>query len=373
VPGEVPKKAPLQTHKICYIAGTQGNWGGASRVLFTNLRLLDRNRFTPIVLLSAHGPAETLLDEMGIQHEVWGPLTEPGKHLQYLRALLRTCIWLKRQQVEIVHMNRANDWRPAELLAMRICRIPVVTHFHTVNLDRAPATRWSTVIAAVSRFVAQHSDTQGVPTAVIYNTVDLDRFAKGANVKNEFGIADDQIVVSFVGQIRTIKGVEDFIDMAKKVVGGHVRFLIAGECRDKKAIDDAYTRDELQGLISTDPRIIYCGYVDRVEDIYHSSDILVVPSRWEEPFGLICIEAGAAGLPVIATRQGGLPEVIEDEVTGLLVDVGDVQAMVHQAQKLVDDTHFRMRLGKAARIRVKQEFTDKPVRTLENLYETLLV
>lgn len=362
----------MQTHKICYFAGTHGNWGGSSRVLFTNLRLLDQKRFTPIVLLSAHGPAETLLDETGIQHEVWGPLTEPVKPLRYIRALLRTCIWLKRQQVEIVHLNRANDWRPAELLAMRICRIPVVTHFHTVNLDRAPATRWSSAIAAVSRYVAQHSDTQGVPASVIYNTVELGRFSSGSNLRSRLDIGADQIVVSFVGQIREIKGIADFIGMTRQVLGENVRFLIAGQCRDKATIGDAYTEEELQHLISCDPRIRYCGYMEQVEDVYQTADIVVVPSRWEEPFGLVCIEAGAASLPVVATRAGGLPEVIVDGITGLLIDVGDVQAMAHQVQRLVDNAHLRTNLGKAARIRVEQEFTDKPARALENLYDSLL-
>ncbi len=341
-------------------------------MLFTNLRLLDRQRFDPIVLLSGHGPAEALLEELGIEYKIWGPLTEPGNHLNYLRALFRTLFWFKRQKIELVHLNRANAWRPAELLALRISGIPVVTHFHTVNLDRAPCTRWSSAIAAVSNYVAQHSDTQGVPTTVIYNTVDTNRFSNGQDMRSQFGIANDQIVVGFVGQIRKIKGVDDFIGMAKHIAGDHVRFLIAGECRDKKSIDDAFTREELQSRIVEDPRIIYCGYVDNVEDIYRSTDILVVPSRWEEPFGLICIEAGAAGLPVIATRQGGLPEVIEDGITGLIVAAGAVLTMAHQVQKLVEDPKLRAAMGEAARIRVEREFTDKPVRALEDLYVSLL-
>ena len=68
----------MQPRKICYFAGAAGNWGGASRVLFTNLRKLDRTRFSPIVLLSGHGPAEALLQALDIPCVVWGPLTEPA-------------------------------------------------------------------------------------------------------------------------------------------------------------------------------------------------------------------------------------------------------------------------------------------------------
>lgn len=334
--------------------------------------MLDLSRFTPIVLLTAHGPAEALLDEIGIQHEVWGPFTEPGHPFRYLLALLRALRWLKQQKVNLVHLNRANDWRPAELLAMRFLGIPVVTHFHTVNIDCAPATRWSTVIAAVSAHVAQHSATQNIPAHVIYNAVELARFSRGDDLRQQLDIDQDEVVVSFVGQIREIKGIADFVSMAKKVTGEKTRFLIAGQCRDKAAMGDAYSEDELHELISGDPRIKYCGYVDQVESIYKTSDVIVVPSRWEEPFGLVCIEAGAAGLPVVATRAGGLPEVIVDGVTGLLVDIGDIQAMSEQVQTLLDNAPLRARLGKAARIRVEEEFTDKPVRALENLYESLL-
>lgn len=358
--------------KIGYFAETNGNWGGASRVLFTNLRLLDRSRFEPVVLLSGPGPAQSLLAEMGIAHEVWGPLTEPNRILSYARALLRSCLWLKRHRIRLVHMNRANSWRPAELLAIRACGVPIITHFHTVNQDHAPATRWSSAIAAVSKYVAQHSDTQGVPTHIVHNAVDLPRFSGGYSLRDSLDIRSDHCVVSFIGQIREIKGVADFVRMAMHIPGDDIRFLIAGQCRDKAVMSDAYTEAELQRLIADDPRIRYCGYVERVEDIYRTTDILVVPSRWQEPFGLIAIEAGAAGIPVVATHSGGLPEVIVDGITGFLAEIGHTEAMSHQVQALVRDPALRSRMGQAARARVEQEFTYKPVRDLEQLYDSLL-
>lgn len=323
--------------------------------------------------MSGRGPAEALLQEAGIQNEVWGPMTEPGNPIRYGHAAIRTCLWMKRNRIALVHMNRANDWRPAELLALRTCRIPVVTHFHTVNTDHAPATRWSQAIAAVSNYVATHSDIQNVPTTIVYNTVDEERFGQGASLRGRLNISPDQAVVSFIGQIREIKGVADFIAMSRLVTGNHVRFLIAGQCRDKAAMGDAYTEQELRRLIGDDPRIQYCGYVEQVEDLYRTSDIVVVPSRWQEPFGLICIEAGAAGRPVVATRSGGMPEVVLDGMTGFLVDIGDTRSMAARVQHLLDDTAFRNTMGEAARQRVIQEFTQKPIRVLEDLYTSLLM
>ena len=124
-------------------------------------------------------------------------------------------------------------------------------------------------------------------------------------------------------------------------------------------------------MISCDSRIRYCGYQARIEDYYQSSDVVVVPSRWEEPFGLVIIEAGAAGKAVVATRVGGIPEVIADEETGFLVDMGDVRAMTGRVQQLVNSPALRSTMGSAARARIRREFTTRPIRNLETFYASL--
>lgn len=362
----------MHVHRICYFAGTSGDWGGSGRVLFTSLRLLDRSRVAPIVLLSGPGSAQSLLDEMQIPYKIWGPLTEPGRPIAYARAVFRSIYWLRRHRVQLVHMNRANDWRPAELLAARLCGIPVVYHFHTVNCDRSPAIRQASAIFAVSSHVAENCCAEGVPVHVVYNCVDAQRFITSVDTMDLHGISAGQVVVSFIGQIRRIKGIQDFVAMATRVQGAHLCFLIVGQCRDQRGLDDAYAEDELLDLIRCDSRIRYLGYQSKIEGIYQASDVIVVPSRWAEPFGLVLIEAAAAGKPVVATRVGGIPEVVVDGESGFLVETGDVPAMADRVQRLVDDSILRVRLGEAARVRACREFTTKPVRVLEECYDHLL-
>jgi glycosyltransferase involved in cell wall biosynthesis len=359
-------------HRVLFFAGSHGDWGGSSRVLFTSLSLLDRTRFEPVVALPRKGPAEQLLAAMGIECVIWGPVTELRSPLAYLKAIVRALLWFRRHRIAIIDMNRANDWRPAEHVAAKLLRIPVVTHFHTVNLDRTPATRISTAIAAVSRFVAEHSATLGVPVHVIHNSVDIRKFAHGRNVRNEIGIGDDETLVTFAGQIRRIKGIDLFIRATAGIKHPKVRFLIVGACRKGLGIEDAYTEEELRALIAHDERILYAGYRTDMPDIYYSSDVVVAPSQWDEPFGLILIEAGAAGRPVVATCVGGIPEVVVDRETGFLVERDDVAALVARIQALVDDAGLRQRMGAAARARVEQHFTVTPVRQLEQLYGSLL-
>lgn len=131
-------------------------------------------------------------------------MTELRSPLGYARGVARTVSWLMRNGIDTVHHNRANDWRPAEHLAARSCRIPLVTHFHTVNIDQAPATRMTTVIVAVAHFVARESAAQGVPVRVIHNSIDVARFSAGRDIRDELGIRGDATVLTFAGHIRRI-------------------------------------------------------------------------------------------------------------------------------------------------------------------------
>jgi glycosyltransferase involved in cell wall biosynthesis len=133
-----------------------------------------------------------------------------------------------------------------------------------------------------------------------------------------------------------------------------VHFLIVGECRQGGGIPDGYTEGELRELIAVDPRIHYAGYRNDMPDIYQSSDIVVAPSRWEEPFGLVLIEAGAARRPVVATRVGGISEVVIDAETGLLVEAGNIHQLTDAVQSLVDKPERNTRLGYTAYRRVEE-------------------
>ena len=93
----------------------------------------------------------------------------------------------------------------------------------------------------------------------------------------------------------------------------------------------------------------------------------MVPSRWQEPLGLINLEAGACYKPVVATRVGGIPEVIHDGVNGYLVEPGDGEALVRRTQQLINDPAERQRMGAAGRRQVEEKFTTQPVREFERL------
>jgi glycosyltransferase involved in cell wall biosynthesis len=97
-----------------------------------------------------------------------------------------------------------------------------------------------------------------------------------------------------------------------------------------------------------------------------------MPSRGGEPFGLISIEAGASRRPIVATRDGGLPEVICHGENGFLVDREDLAGLVRYTTLLIEEPERRQRMGQRAREIVEDRFTERPVRDLERVYERLL-
>ena len=352
--------------RVAFLTGSAADWGGGSRVLYTLLRAMDLARLQPLVLISGEGPIREELEVRGIRSLVWGPLTEPTNKVLYIKSLLRMMRLLRRERVAILHVNH-RFWRPAEVLAALVMRIPVLVHFHVVNRQEGSFMDRCRGAVCVSRYVAEHSLPPRLPKSVIYNPVDIERFARGVDKREDWGLEGQQVVVSYLGQIREIKGVQDFIAMARRLPHADVRFLVAGECRDPKEYPGSYGIHDLNQMIGSDRRIRYVGYVRDVENLYCSSDIVVVPSRWEEPLGLISIEAGACRKAVVATRAGGIPEVIEDGVNGLLVKPGDVDELAERVARLIGDPALRARLGAAVRDRVEQDFTTRPVREFEAL------
>jgi len=352
--------------KVCFLTGSAADWGGGSRVLYTALRAMDLTRIQPLVLLSGEGPIRQELEARGIRCIAWGGVTEPTNKLAYLKALFRMMHLLHRERVNVLHVNH-RFWRPAEVLAAFLLRIPVLVHFHVVNQQEGSFMGRCQAAICVSRYVAKQSLPRELPKEVVYNPVDLSRFANGSNKRAQWGLTDQHVVVSYLGQIRDIKGVQDFIAMARRLQHAHARFLIAGECRDQKQFPGSYSSHDLQKMIGGDSRIQYLGYVAEVESVYSSSDIVVVPSRWDEPLGLINLEAGACGKPVVATRVGGIPEIVRDGENGMLVEPGNVAALIESVRRLIENASLRQRMGRLGHDLVVRDFTIRPVRKFEDL------
>ena len=193
---------------------------------------------------------------------------------------------------------------------------------------------------------------------VIYNGVDRHKFDEAVvqNLKKEFGWPAESILVGFVGQISENKGVSDFIEAAKIVCqnDSHCRFLIISRPSEGNGLPSPFY--ELIHAPALDDRIVFAGWKDEMEQVYKTLDIVVVPSRHEDPAPNVNIEAMAAGVPVVATRVGGSPELVQDGVTGFLVERQNIEEIAARVLELIRRPELRQAMSKAARQRVVEKF-----------------
>jgi glycosyltransferase involved in cell wall biosynthesis len=186
---------------------------------------------------------------------------------------------------------------------------------------------------------------------VIYNSVDLERAAAGVvngeEFRKRYGIPEGAIAITQVSWLIPEKGVDDLLEAAHTVTAAEPRthFVLAG--------DGAYRPNLEQRAreLGLDGRVTFTGVVKDplAEGLYAASDIVCQMSRWEEVFGYVNVEAMACSRPLVGTRSGGIPEIIQDGVTGFVVERRDSAAMAARILELVRDPELRRRMGDAGR------------------------
>ena len=354
---------------VAYFLGTHRDWGGASRALLNFVYKLDRTRFSPLVVLPKTSVLQKSLVTQGISCELWATHDRSPNLLGYGLNIVKAMGFFRKSNVTIAHFNYAeNGWKPAEIIAARLLQIPIVSHFHAPFAETSSYIKYSAAIVGVSDYVCTNSDCRGVPAHVVHNVADLTRFASGKRERHKLGLKEESVVIGFLGQVRRIKGIAMFLELAKRIPGEGVEFVIAGELRG----DDTFTPEEFARLIANDPRIKYLGRREDVEDVYASCDVVVMPSQWGEPCAMVLFEASAAGKPIVATATGGTPEILIDGETGYLVGKDDIGALVDRVARLVHDEQLRKSVGSRAKDRAMNEFVERPVRQLEAIYDQLL-
>jgi glycosyltransferase involved in cell wall biosynthesis len=193
---------------------------------------------------------------------------------------------------------------------------------------------------------------------MIYNGVDLTRInpdpRRALEFRRRYAIPAERAIVTQVSWIIPEKGITDFLETARLVTqqNRNVQFVLVGD----GAYREQYMKDaEAMGIAD---RITWTGMVEDPfgEGVFAAADVVCQFSRWEEVFGWMIAEAMAHGKPVVATRVGGIPELITEGVTGHLVERGDTKAMSASLLKLLDDALLRSRMGAAGRETVAAKF-----------------
>ena len=292
------------------------------------------------------------------------------------RSSAATAEFIRRENVRVVYLADRTPWNPSFLRLRWAGARQIVVHDHTSGertpphglrrlakwlLARAPALNADTVVA-VSDYVAHRQVTAGlVPgdrVLRVWNGIPIPPEADdgAANVRGELGLDGRTPLVLCVCRANPVKGVEHLLrafDMAMRRIGAllptpHLVY-----------VGDGPQLQELQAILESSrfkDNIHFTGYRSDVSRFLRSADVCVVPSLWHEAFALSVLEPMAMGKPVIASNVGGVPELVEDARTGLLVPPGDEAALAAAMMELLGDASKARKFGQAARARAAQHF-----------------
>ncbi|MGA7730886.1 MAG: glycosyltransferase, partial [Chloroflexia bacterium] len=384
--------------------------GGAEKALADIALHLDRDRFDVSVCATrSAGNYQPLLDEAGVRTFVQGRTSRWD-----LRQWLRLVRLMKRERVDILHTHLFGSNTLGRLLG-RLAGVPVIIsheHWSTISPREARVDHMlyrlsDRVLVPSQASKSLVSKVEGIPPHcidVLYNGVDITRFTpptpeERANARREFGIPDDALLVGMLGRLSPEKGgVDHLLKAIYRLSEYHpnTHLLIVGDGPTRPdleklsaALDEGRRATSISRVtvednrlpttdyrqLTTDNRqpstVLFTGSRQDVPRLLGAMDLFVLPSL-HEALPIVLLEAMAVGLPLVATRVGGVPEIVEHNINGLLVPPGDEDALLAALRQLAGNEELRTRLGEAGLKRVRAEFTiEGMVRHVEAIYEEL--
>lgn len=311
------------------------------------------------VVVSCGGELVSELKKRGVKHYLLDIHRKlPLNLFKNIRELVNI---IRQENIDIVHArSRAPAW--AGYFAARRTNIPFVTTCHGYYSTHlfSSVMGWGKLVIVPSQIIGRHQmEDFGVPFSrirYIPRSVNLDRFKfKGPQDKSR-----SEFIVGIIGRITPLKGHIYFLRAMSKVMRNipDVKIWIVGETSRGK---ERY-REEVDVLVkhmNLSSSVEFLGRQRDIPHILHQLNLLVVPTITEEAFGRVIIEAQAAGVPVVATRVGGIVDIIDDGVNGLLVPAKDIQAMSEAIIKILRDIKLAKNLAVCGRKSVEKKFTLK--------------
>ncbi len=377
---------------------TRLNVGGpALHVAYVSSGLAERGYDTTLVagsLARGEDSMAFVAERLGVRLVRVAELRRDLSPYHDVVALLRLVRLIRAERPQILHTHTAKAGalgRVAALLA-RDARPPVVVHSFHGHVLRGyfdpvrtfgfrVVERWlarrSTVLVAVSPEVRDDLVSLGIAAperfAVIRLGLAFDERvpsnpAQRTETRRRLDIPDDRFVVGWIGRMTAVKRAEDLLLAFRRLreAGVDACLCLVGDGPERATIERRAR--ELGVMADT----LFLGFQTDVAPFYAAFDAFVLPSS-REGTPASAIEALAAGLPVVATRVGGLPDVVSDGEDGFLVEVGAVDALAERLQRLAADPALRERMGAAGRRRVLQRYSaGRLVDDMDALYRSLL-
>jgi glycosyltransferase involved in cell wall biosynthesis len=354
---------------------------GDTRVLINTVATLDPARYRA-ACITTPGPVERALRAIPgvvVSTASLGPGRallpgSAGSVLAFLAATVAVLRATRAAKADIVYTYDRTRAAEAAFIAAKVLRRKLIFHAHyPLFLDQRRVRRFVAFhadrIIMISRYVAGMYADAGAPTGrvrVVLNGAETPSTSAGAGdgLRSRLGIPAGAPVIGMVGRLSPYKGQEELIRAAAILRESHpdLRVLICGRDTDEsvwthgpaatsyRAVLDAVCRE-----LSMGDCIHLLGFAS-ADELYEASDIVAAPSH-AEPFGLVVIEGMLAGKPVVSTQAGGVPEIITDGETGVLVEPKNFASLARGMERLLADPALRSRIAAAGRIHAQTAFS----------------
>jgi len=372
-------RSPL---KVLFVKDTLGKTGGlvtgGTTYLLETLPNLDQTKIEPILcILRPRDPVANHFESTGIY-----PMFLSRKKLDP-RALIDLLRVLRDHKVDLVHLEGKKSLILGRIAA-RMVNLPAIVHFHDMfplgpwlQFSQRCLAPWTAAALAVSQAVQTVAINEYAISKqlveVLYNGYDFDRFASSApdacsRIRAELGVADSTPTIGVIGRIvNSVKGQDLLIHAMPKLLERcpDAVLVIVGDGPDRRVCQSLV---EKFGLNS---KVHFMGQRNDIPDVLAAMDVVAIPSL-SEGLPYVALEAAAAGCPVVAFRTGGIPEVIINHETGLLVEKGDISGLAEAIARILQDQALAVTLKTGACQSAQQFTVERHVRRLEEIYSEVM-
>lgn len=376
--------------KVAHVI-TRMDWGGSPDIVriicsYLNPEIYDIRLITGQTRYPSIKTAE-FLKRLGTNITTIDQLKRALNPINDLWAFLRLYLLFYQEKFDIVHTHTAKAGVLGRIAA-RLAGTSAIVHTpHGHNFYGYFSPFISKIVVILERFIAYFTDRiialtelekkdfvifkviQPEKITVINSGLELDNYRKiivdVQNKRGELQIEQNEVIVGMIGRLEPVKGLQYLIAAAKLVIEkfSNVKFLIVGEGSLRNKLESQCKKLDIFD------KFIFTGWREDIPQILSILDILVLPSL-NEAVGRILIEAGACGKPVVATDVGGIPEVVKDNQTGILVPPKDAHGLAHAIISLLEDERKRQSMGEAAKNWVDDKFSvERMVNKVSHLYQ----
>ncbi len=384
--------------KILYLQSTS-EVGGTDISLLRILQSLDKTKFEPHVILPKEGPFAESYRRAGARlHILPGMLKMTRRKgvfhflkfaVGYLPTVLAIRKLIQKERIDLVHTNTMHNLYG--FLAAKLGGVPHVWHIREIVvqsrffalLEKFLVKKFSDRFIAMDLPIAETFLTRrfGFPPNLVklYEGIDLEKFhphISGSRIRGELKIAEGIPLVGMVCRLDPWKGVELFLEAVRKIHAERpeVRFLVCGGEIEGHEGYELFLKKKAAEL-GLSEAVYFTGWRYLPEDIpevYRALNLSVQCSTNPEPYGLVCLEAMASAVPMVAPKEGGPSELCVDGQTALLVPPRNAEAVAQAVLTLLSNPTQAVAMGQAGRLRAERLFElGHCTREMEKIYEEI--